>query len=156
PLPVSEPTPAPIAPTKPSPAGGGFRETLWFKKGEVEQFIAQKAAAEKEEGAPSPEAPAEDIRPLEDRYVDDGSVSAEDRENFSPGTGRTVFGMRDGPPAPARAIPGERMSAEDMIAEIHTGRRIGVYIAIGIGVLVLIVLGWLVMGRSRGSPRTAV
>ncbi|HJZ84487.1 MAG TPA: serine/threonine-protein kinase [Polyangia bacterium] len=155
--PLAPPAAAPPGTAPPGAAGapikGGFRETLWFKKGEVDEFIAQNTAAQPA-GAPGPERPAEDIRPLEDRYVDDGSVSAEDRQKFSLRTGGAAqFGLKPG--ALPSSVPGERMSEQEMINEIHSGRRVGVFIAIGIGVLVLVVLGWLVLGRSRGSPKSS-
>lgn len=60
-----------------------FRETLWFKLGE--------------KVAPAPTAPAADEAasntslPVEDRYLDDGSVTRTDSLTFSVQTGSTAY-----------------------------------------------------------------
>lgn len=56
-----------------------FRETLWFKKGELDALDAQ---ATDDEVRP-------DVLPIEERYLDDGSVSGSDRVAFSVSTGTT-------------------------------------------------------------------
>ena len=69
----------------------------------------------------SHEVPVEDGKPLEDRYVDDGSVTVEDRKKFSLRAGGTAAGV----PVVAGAMPGERMSDAEMMNEIggsKTGR----------------------------------
>ena len=56
-----------------------FRETLWFKKGELDAQAAQ-----------DPEGPgAADLLPVEDRYQDDGSVAHADTASFGVHTGQT-------------------------------------------------------------------
>jgi len=69
----------------------GFRETLWFMKGEVEEAAAAGEEAEKElakvEAGDGTIADRE--KGLDDRYRDDGSVTAEDRQKFSVKTGQT-------------------------------------------------------------------
>jgi hypothetical protein len=56
-----------------------FRETLWFKKGELDAVAAH-----------DPEGPgAADLLPIEDRYRDDGSVSGADTESFGVRSGQT-------------------------------------------------------------------
>jgi hypothetical protein len=56
-----------------------FRETLWFKKGELDAAAAQ-----------DPEGPgAADLLPIEDRYGDDGSVSNADTAAFGVRSGQT-------------------------------------------------------------------
>ena len=146
---VNPPAPAPAAtPGKPA----AFRETLWFKKGEVDQFMQQQA---QQPGQPAPEAPAEDIRPIEDRYKDDGTVSAQDREKFSLRTGQTMFGQRVQIPSGA-AVPGERMSEDEMMAEIHTGRRVGLWVAVGLGLVILAAAGWfLFLRKPQPAPTPA-
>jgi len=47
-----------------------FRETLWFKKGFLDTEQREPA----------------DLLPLEDRYLDDGSITIEDRAQFSLGS----------------------------------------------------------------------
>lgn len=56
-----------------------FRETLWFKKGELDAAAAQ-----------DPEGPgAADLLPIEDRYGDDGSVTHADTAAFGVRSGQT-------------------------------------------------------------------
>jgi len=60
-----------------------FRETLWFKKGELDAAAAEAAAGE-------PEAlGAADLLPIEDRYGDDGTVSIQDTAAFGVRSGQT-------------------------------------------------------------------
>ena len=89
---------APAAPAaKPAHASfsaPGFRETLWFKKGELDAQLAQ--AEEPSLEAPLSEGPKgvpEDERPLSERYADDGSLSREEAKQYSLRTGRTEFNM---------------------------------------------------------------
>ncbi|HVV16884.1 MAG TPA: serine/threonine-protein kinase [Polyangia bacterium] len=139
----TQPTPPPATASAgaPPPAAGGpakttgaaaFRETLWFKQGDVDQMVADaraKLEASKAKGTPAPEPeplPIEsDAKPLEERYVDDGSVSAEDRKKYSLRQGATSASL----PTVGGKIPGERMSAEEVMGEIGGGKRFGIIIA---------------------------
>ncbi|MFL5304593.1 MAG: protein kinase domain-containing protein [Polyangia bacterium] len=132
----TQPTPPPAgAPASaPNKSGGAaaFRETLWFKQGDVDQMVADaraKLEASKAKGTPAPEPeplPIEsDAKPLEERYVDDGSVSAEDRKKYSLRQGATSAAL----PTVGGKIPGERMSAEEVMGEIGGGKRFGIVIA---------------------------
>ena len=56
-----------------------FRETLWFKKGELDAAAAQ-----------DPEGPgAADLLPIEDRYRDAGSLASADTASFGLHSGQT-------------------------------------------------------------------
>ena len=134
--------------------GQGFRETLWFKKGDVEQMVAEakaKAAAAAAKGKPvvaAEELPIEDAKPLEDRYVDDGTVTVEDRKKFSLRSGGTAAGL----PA-VGVIPGERMSDNEMISEIGSGKKM---VIIGVAVAVVaIIVAVLVMSHKKSAPAAA-
>ena len=121
------PTPAPTP--KPA-AGGNFRETLWFKKGDVDQMVAEARArveaarakgiavsdADAEVAAAVAEvaAPEEGAKPLDERYVDDGTVTVEDRKKFSLRSGATSTAL----PTVGGAMPGERMSDAEVMGEI--------------------------------------
>ncbi|MDB4981678.1 MAG: serine/threonine protein kinase, partial [Myxococcales bacterium] len=136
--------------------GAGFRETLWFKKGDVEQMVAEakaKAAAAVAKGKAAPvaaeELPVEDAKPLEDRYKDDGSVTVEDRKKFSLRSGSTQTAM----PTVGGVIPGERMSDDEMINEIGSGKKI-VIIAVAIAVLIAIVAAVAMRGK-KSAPGAA-
>jgi hypothetical protein len=56
-----------------------FRETLWFKRGDAEEAVADEAV------------PQDAQRPLEDRYLDDGSLTSADRDAYSVRTGGTQW-----------------------------------------------------------------
>jgi eukaryotic-like serine/threonine-protein kinase len=132
--------------------GAAFRETLWFKKGDVEHMIAEaraKMAAQgaKAEGEPEVEIPAEEGQPIEDRYVDDGSVTADDRKKFSLRTGGTATAL---PTVRPSALPGESMSERDVIREVSGSRRAIVVAVVGV-VVVAIVAAVLWMMRERPS-----
>jgi hypothetical protein len=138
--------------------GGGFRETLWFKKGDVEQMVAEAkakaAAAAAAKGKPAPaadELPAEDAKPLEDRYQDDGSLTVEDRKKFSLRSGGTATAL----PAVGE-VPGERMSDNEMINEIGGGKKIAI-IAVAVVVLIAIVafVAVSMKGKKKGEGASA-
>ncbi|HXU62109.1 MAG TPA: serine/threonine-protein kinase, partial [Polyangia bacterium] len=129
--PNAGPPPAGAGPNKPG-AAAGFRETLWFKQGDVDQMVADaraKLEASKAKGAPGvpepePEVLPAETKPLEERYVDDGSVSAEDRKKYSLRQGATSAAL----PTVGGRVPGERMSAEEMVGEIGGGKRIAIIV----------------------------
>jgi len=163
--PRPEPAPAP-AERRPAPAaaaaaaqgagqqGANFRETLWFKKGDVEQMVAEAKAKASATRAESPsgshDVPVEDAKPLEDRYLDDGSLTVEDRKKFSLRAGGTAAGV----PVVAAQIPGERMSDDEMMSEIGGGKRVKI-IAIA-GVVVAVVIAVLIFSfKGKGPEKSA-
>jgi hypothetical protein len=99
---------------------------------------AGKPAAEEE-------LPTDDARPLEDRYVDDGSVTTEDRKKFSLRTGGTATAL----PAAAAAIPGEKMNERDLVEEIGRGRRTAILLVAAVVIVALIVVVAMMM---KGKP----
>jgi serine/threonine-protein kinase len=148
------PAPAPPAPAPADGGGGkaGFRETLWFKKGEVEEYLKQGASP----GQPA-EAPAEDSRPIEDRYVDDGSVTAADRAKFSLRTGGTQMMSAVKPPS-AGLVPGERMSEKELADEYAGKKGSGLKVAlivIGIVVALGLVAGLTIFLGHKDEPKKA-
>jgi hypothetical protein len=147
--------PAASTPTPPrgEPAGGNsgkgaaFRETLWFKKGDVEHMIAEAKAKLGTAGKPADvEVPTDDARPLEDRYLDDGSLSVEDRKKFSLRSGGTVASMG----APVGHVPGESMSAAELAGEVSGSKKNLMYVVIGGVVVVAIVAVVALTGGSKG------
>ena len=147
PQPQPQPQPQPAAPQpqaaapQPQPAAQaasprgrrkkkkGFRETLWFMKGEVEEAAAAGEEAEKElakvEAGDGSIADGE--KGLDDRYRDDGSVTVEDRQKFSVKTGQT--GMM---PAFQMPTPME----EGTVKDLEKGRSVFIWV-----LLVLIIFG---------------
>jgi len=147
-------TPPPVAGGAPTPkqaAGGTFRETLWFKKGDVDQMVAEaRARVQAARGKDEPEAATtpEDARPLEDRYVDDGSVTVEDRKNFSLRSGGTATALPT-----VGSIPGERMTEAEMVGEI--GGRKRTIIIVGVIAVVLAVGAVVALGFRKNLARSA-
>jgi hypothetical protein len=118
---------------------GQFRETLWFKKGELDPATA--AAAEQESGG----QPGEGV---EDRYEDDGSLTSGDREKFSLKTGGT-----HSMPAFGRTAAREDVSSKELINEMKAGRR-KIIALIAIGVLLLISVIAFAVVSSGGDGET--
>jgi len=146
--------PAEAGKAPPPKAGAAFRETLWFKKGDVEQMVADAKAKQAAAGKPAAEAelPTDDVRPLEDRYVDDGSVTTEDRKKFSLRTGGTSTAL----PAAAVSIPGEKMNERDLVEEIGRGRRTAILVVATVVIVALIVVVAMMMkGRASNKARSA-
>jgi hypothetical protein len=133
--------------------GGAFRETLWFKKGDVDQMVAEAKAKLAAQGKLNPdgtpiEAP-EDVRPLEDRYVDDGTVTAEDRKKFSLRTGGTTA-----MPRASAHVPGEDMSESDVMQEMAGTRKTMILVVAGVLVAALLVVVIMMM-RGKGSSHSS-
>lgn len=94
-----------------------FRETLWFKKGALDAEVAQSATVT---------GPIRvDTLPIEDRYLEDGSLSPRDS---------LTYGLAGGTTQPlelVRIAPDAGADADDagvperaLVAEMKTGRRI--------------------------------
>jgi hypothetical protein len=86
-----------------------FRETLWFKAG-----LRDEAAAE---GTEDPGTPSARLLPLEDRYLDDASLTADDHAQLSLRSGRTGHLPWLAVPSHEPAVP---VSA--LIGELKRGR----------------------------------
>jgi hypothetical protein len=102
-----------------------FRETLWFKKGELDVQAAQDPDG----------LGAADLLPVEDRYADDGTLAAADT---------AAFGVHSGKTQSLATLEHTQMAppisdvTPALIGELKRG-RLPVFAAIG-GALVLIVL----------------
>jgi eukaryotic-like serine/threonine-protein kinase len=156
PAPEPEPAPAPVvpaapviappqvsnAPSKRKPAEekdkGKFRETMWFKKGELDAQAAQVAAEEAAKTGKAVAGDRADSLPIDERYKDDGSITRSDKEKYSLRTGATQMmrAMKDDPGATGG---NSRVSEDALITEMKGGRQV-ILIAIGVGVVALIVL----------------
>jgi hypothetical protein len=134
----------------PPKAGAAFRETLWFKQGDVEQMVADAKAKLQATGKAAAEGPviAEDARLLEERYVDDGSVTVEDRKKFSLRTGGTSTAV----PTAGPEVPGEKMDEREIVGEISGGRRTLILVIAAVVVLALVVvIAMMVKGKGKTS-----
>lgn len=115
---------------EPQAAGtkGRFRETMWFKKGELDAAAAQ-AAAQKNPNDLSPDKA--DELPIDDRYEDDGTLTRDDQDRLSLRTGATQMMMAaidesDLPGASSKAV-----SERELMSEMK-GRPWLLYIALAI------------------------
>jgi hypothetical protein len=141
----------------PNKAGAAFRETLWFKQGDVDQMVADAKAKLQASGKPPSDSGdvGVDSRPLEDRYMDDGSVTIEDRKKFSLRSGQTSTAM----PTAGGHLPGEQMNEKEMVGEISGGRRTLILIVAAVVIVALVVVvAMMFMGRGRtssGQTKTA-
>jgi serine/threonine protein kinase len=123
----------------PQPIGdkkAGFRETMWFFKGEVESAMAETGG-----DAPPAQTEGATAQELTEKYADDGSLSDTEARRLSLRTGKTQ--MMQQVKVPAGPLPGDKMEAGDLIKEFNRGRIIG-FVVGGI-VLVGIIVGVLVM-----------
>ncbi|HET7505365.1 MAG TPA: serine/threonine-protein kinase [Kofleriaceae bacterium] len=114
-----------------------FRDTLWFKKGELD---AEAAAAAAEEHARTGKLAQDrsDLLPLDERYKDDGSVSRSDKERYSLRTGATEASTALRDSAAVTAV--DKVSEAALIGEMKRGRnRVVLLIAIGLAIAALIV-----------------
>jgi hypothetical protein len=167
----AQPTPPPVAPAPSAAAAGGpapakptgaaaFRETLWFKQGDVDQMVADarakldasraKTGPEAPAAAPEPEVAAAEAKPLEDRYRDDGTVSVDDRKKYSLRSGATSAAL----PTVGGVVPGDRMSAEEMMGEIGGGKRTVIIIA-AVAVVLAVVVGMYLAFRGKHVAQSA-
>lgn len=105
-----------------------FRETLWFKRGDLAEH-ARPEAADAEANA---EVPRAALLPVEDRYLDDGTITPADRTTFGLHTGTTAY-----VPRVREAAPPDDTTADDdgvlprLVAEMKRARR-RVIAAIGV------------------------
>ena len=153
---VAPPVVAPPAPVVPppllaapilAPAGGGgkkagkpgddtkgkFRETLWFKKGELDAQAAELAAEERAKTGKDVATDKADSLPIDERYKDDGSVSRSDKEKYSLRTGATTMTAAVREPG---ASLSNKVSEDALIGEMKRGRnKVLAFIALGIIVL---------------------
>lgn len=105
-----------------------FRETLWFKKGELDSHEAARAAEGDDDLAPG----AADLLPREDRYRDDGSLTRTDSHSYGVHTGNTSF-LAALPDASIGAAAAQYAETE-MVADMKRGTALRLMV-IGAGLL---------------------
>jgi hypothetical protein len=143
---------APVVPAPAAAKKGQFRETMWFKKGELDEAAAQAAATAPQSPDALPVSDKADELPIEDRYKDDGSISAKDREKFSLRTGATsmmpAVNLPDAPP-----VSGGKMDERDIVSEMKGGRT-KMLALVGVGALILIALVIWAFSGKKHAPET--
>ena len=129
---------------------GKFRETMWFKKGELDAAAATEAA---QKAATDPGvADKVDSLPMEDRYSDDGSLTAADAK-FSLKTGRTQMMAAVDAAALSTRKRQKEVSAEDLLGDMKAGRG-KVIAAIIAGVVVVLSLIYLAASGNKSHSET--
>ena len=119
---------------------GKFRETMWFKKGDLDAQAAVTAAEERERTGKDASADKADSLPMDERYKDDGSISRGDKEKYSLRTGATQ--MMTTVQDPRKQTAGESMpkvSEDALIGEMKAGRG-KIFIAIGAAAILIAVI----------------
>jgi hypothetical protein len=110
-----------------------FRETLWFKKGELDAAAAQVAAEERAKGKDV--ADKADALPIDERYKDDGTISRTDKEKYSLKSGHTQ--AMPAYKAQPKASLSTKVSEDALVSEMKGG-RMPIIIAIVVGVIAII------------------
>ena len=122
---------------------GKFRETLWFKKGDLDAQAAAEAAEARARTGRDTGAERADSLPMDERYKDDGSVSRGDKEKYSLRTGGTeaMMSLRDRDPRSSGEV-----SEDELIGELKAGRgKILALIGVAVIALILVVFFFVVL-----------
>jgi uncharacterized membrane protein YgcG len=137
--------PAPGAAGKKKPAvaeerraqKGKFRETMWFKKGDLDAAAAEVAAEERAQGK-DVDLDRADSLPIDERYKDDGSINQNDAQRYSLKTGSTQVmpAIRD----QAGPAGSGHVSEDDLIGEMKGGRNKLIIAAVIAAVMLVIVV----------------
>jgi serine/threonine-protein kinase len=138
------PSPAAQAAAAAQQKKGGFRETAWFKQGEVNEELARMEAEKASSDPLAPTGMTGKHKAIED--VDQVDVSAQDHARLSLKTGGTqaMPVLRDG----AAKLPGDRMDESDMLAEFDSSRKWLVIAAVVVVVAVVAAVLWGVVFNS--------
>jgi hypothetical protein len=120
---------------------GKFRETLWFKKGELDAQAAEAAAETRARTGKDGGPDKTDLLPIDDRYRDDGSLSRTDKDKYSLRTGGTMTHKALREPTAGRA----KASSDDaLIGELKSGRN-AILIVIAVGLVAIVVAAYLIL-----------
>ncbi|MDX2089483.1 MAG: serine/threonine-protein kinase [Kofleriaceae bacterium] len=114
---------------------GKFRETMWFKKGDLDAQAAVAAAEERERTGKDAVKDKADSMPIDQRYEDDGSISRGDKEKYSLRTGATqmMTAIKEDPKASGSIA---KVSEDALIGEMKGGRG-PIFIALAVGLIVV-------------------
>jgi hypothetical protein len=146
PGPIAMPTPLAAPVVSPLLAAKGkagddpkskFRDTMWFKKGELDSQAAQAAADEHARTGHVTSDKADHL-PIDERYKDDGSLSHTDKQLYSLRTGATqsTTALRD----TATQSGTDKVSEDALIDEMKGGRhRLLAIIAVVVAVIAVLV-----------------
>jgi Protein kinase domain len=147
-VPAAKPASAPAGKKPAAAGGGGFRETAWFKQGEIEEEIAKRQAQAASE---DPLAPTGTTG--QHVAVDASAVTREDHNRLSLKTGSTqAMPVIKGGNASGKkvALPGEQMDEAEMLAEIDSSKKW--FLVAGVAVLVVVLAAILYFTVFRSAP----
>jgi serine/threonine protein kinase len=139
---AAAPVAAPAKPGNNTGKKGAFRETAWFKRGEIEEELAKRQAAV-DPASPKTGTTGEHA-PVDENAV---PLSAQDQQRLSLKTGATQ--AMPVIKAQAQALPGERMDEAEMLAEIDSSRKW--FIVAGV-IVAAIVIGLIIFFATRSAP----
>jgi serine/threonine protein kinase len=118
----------------PDEVKGKFRETMWFKKGDLDAQAAQAAAEERARTGKVVDQDKADSLPMDERYKDDGSITRGDKEKYSLRTGATM--MMQSVPEGRAGERGSKVSEDALIGEMKGGRAwVILLILVGLGAI---------------------
>ena len=120
-----------------SSSKGKFRETLWFKKGELDVEAAEVAAVEASKGKIVGDKV--DSLPSEERYNDDGSLTRGDQSRYSLKTGGTLMMKAMDIPSDDDSPAANKVSESELIGEMKGGRN-KVFIFAGVVIVAIVIL----------------
>jgi hypothetical protein len=127
---------APVTKKPADDAKGKFRETMWFKKGDLDAQAAVAAAEERARTGKDVATDKADSLPIDERYKDDGSISRGDKEKYSLRTGATQMMKAVKDKDPAQSLAGSKVSEDALIGEMKGGRSM-ILLFIGLGVIAI-------------------
>jgi len=118
---------------------GKFRETMWFKKGDLDAQAAIAAAEERARTGKDVAADKADTKPIDERYNDDGSITRGDKEKYSLRTGSTMMMSSIDPKKASSSLT--KVSEDELIGEMKGGRgKVIAAIVVGMIIIALIIL----------------
>jgi hypothetical protein len=117
-------------------AKGKFRETMWFKKGDLDAQAAVSAAEERAKTGKDAATDKADSLPIDERYKDDGSISRGDKEKYSLRTGATQM-MAAVTDKGGTSTSMAKVSEDALIGEMKGGRN-KIFVILGIAAVILI------------------
>jgi hypothetical protein len=122
---------------------GKFRETMWFKKGDLDAQAAQAAAEEHAKTGKDVAQDKADSLPIDERYKDDGSISRGDKDKYSLRTGATQMMSAIREPRADQSLGG-KVSEDALIGEMKGNRN-----KIVVLIVVVVLIAFLVFLLAR-------
>jgi hypothetical protein len=119
---------------------GKFRETMWFKKGDLDAQAAVAAADERARTGKDVGGDKADSKAIDERYNDDGTITRGDKEKYSLRTGGTQMLPARSDRAGGKASQSiAKVSEDELLSEM---KKLPVWLipAIVFGVVALVVL----------------